>query len=506
MKESHDMTKRLGIAIALLIIGFFSYANDISTTFSPIKYVEAKNYKQGLARVVFDDYFIAVTIEVVPKKDLKELYYFTGPNCHVLIGNEKHPLIGILGPNNEFKRCLYEDGWGVQNAKKGRAYQYTLVFSGRPLSGVTDFSLVDNTGTSHGPSFFHYKISNPLQPGGNLSISQAETQIKSWIDIDPDEITGIYESVNSDGTRLGIFRSENIYGFFYLGDKQNTTWWHPNEIKARAEKTAVPGMLMGQWVKRDKQVDNGCKFLFDGVAFQCQRPHTTETFVKVYPLTAQSNPSTPKNGNVWTGTGWSILDNYIVTNYHVVDGAKTIFVKGINGDKNRSCSATIVASDKNNDLAILKLSNVSISNIPYAVSSNLADVGEEVFVLGYPMTDTMGDEIKLTTGVISSLSGFQGDVANYQISVPIQPGNSGGPMFDQNGNVIGIVVAKHNGAELVSYAIKTSYLQNLMLSSLGRNIFPKNNRISTLPLTGKVKEARKYVYYIMCSDTPNFKF
>lgn len=493
--------------ITLLIFSFALYSQEVVTDFSPISYIEAKEYNTGLARVAFDDYFIAVTIEKVPKKDLKFIRYYTGSDCHVLIGNERHPLIGILGPNNEFKRCLYEDGWGIENPKKGQKYQYTLVFSGRPLSGVTDFSLVDNYGSSHGPSFFHYKISNPLKAGGNKSMAQTESEIKDWININPDEFTGIYESVNSDGTRLGVYRSENIYGFVYIGDKTNTSWWHPGELIGRAEKTAVPGMMMGQWVKRDKQVENGCKYIFDGSAFQCKRPYTTETFVKVYPLSpnnGSSNPSNPQNGNIWTGTGWSLNDNYIVTNYHVVDGAKTIKVKGINGDKNQSCSATIVATDKNNDLAILRLNNVSITNIPYSVSANLADVGEEVFVLGYPMTDTMGDEIKLTTGVVSSLSGFQGDVANYQISVPIQPGNSGGPMFDHNGNVIGIVVAKHNGAELVSYAIKTSYLQNLMLSSIGKNVFPKDNRISTLPLTGKVKEARKYVYYIMCSDTPNY--
>lgn len=66
----------------------------------------------------------------------------------------------------------------------------------------------------------------------------------------------------------------------------------------------------------------------------------------------------------------------------------------------------------------------------------------------------MGDEIKLTTGVISSKTGFQGDVSLYQISAPIQPGNSGGPLFDNKGNLIGIVNAKHKGAENVGYAIK----------------------------------------------------
>ena len=140
------------------------------------------------------------------------------------------------------------------------------------------------------------------------------------------------------------------------------------------------------------------------------------------------------------------------------------------------------------------------ASIPYAVKVGTAEVGEEVFVLGYPLTSTMGEEIKLTTGVISSKTGFQGDVSIYQISAPIQPGNSGGPLFDSKGNVIGIVSAKHQGAENVGYAIKTSYLRNLMESAVTINILPQTNKIGALNLSGKVKSVRNYVYYITCSS------
>lgn len=147
--------------------------------------------------------------------------------------------------------------------------------------------------------------------------------------------------------------------------------------------------------------------------------------------------------------------------------------------------------------------NITSTNIPYSVKTTTSEVGEEVFVLGYPLTATMGDEIKLTTGVVSSKSGFQGDVSEYQISAPIQPGNSGGPLFDSKGNVIGIVSAKHVGAENVGYAIKTSYLRNLMESAITTNVLPQNNKISSLNLSGKVKAVKNYVYYINCSSTGN---
>lgn len=230
--------------------------------------------------------------------------------------------------------------------------------------------------------------------------------------------------------------------------------------------------------------------------------------IKTYPTTSMYADVLRKHVEeetkpiTWTGTGFALTNNYIVTNYHVVEEAKSISIQGINGLFNNKYGATIVATDKVNDLAILKVNGVNISNanIPYSVKTSTSEVGEEIFVLGYPLTSTMGDEIKLTTGVISSRTGFQGDVSLYQISAPIQPGNSGGPLFDSKGNIIGIVSSKHRGAENVGYAIKASYLRNLMESALSSNILPQSNKISSLNLSGKVKAVKNYVYYITCSS------
>ena len=231
------------------------------------------------------------------------------------------------------------------------------------------------------------------------------------------------------------------------------------------------------------------------------------SFVKIYPdakaikerIEIESVPTE------WSGTGFALKDNYIVTNYHVIEDAKSINVQGVNGDFNTKYRASIVATDKFNDLAILKVEgvNISTSGIPYSVKTSTSEVGEDVFVLGYPLTSTMGEEIKLTTGVVSSKTGFQGDVSLYQISAPIQPGNSGGPLFDGNGNVIGIVSAKHKGAENVGYAIKASYLRNLMESALSENILPQTNKIASYKLSDKVKSLKNYVYYITCSSSNN---
>lgn len=232
-------------------------------------------------------------------------------------------------------------------------------------------------------------------------------------------------------------------------------------------------------------------------------------FIKKYPtldMYAELEQAEETNEPTqWSGTGFALTNNHIVTNFHVVEEAKSISVQGINGNFNNKYSATVIATDKVNDLAILKINGANISNssIPYSVKTTTSEVGEDIFVLGYPLTSTMGDEIKLTTGVISSKSGFQGDLSLYQISAPIQPGNSGGPLFDAKGNIIGIVSAKHRGAENVGYAIKASYLRNLMESTITTNILPQMNRISAQNLSGKVKAVKDFVYYIVCSNDPN---
>jgi len=165
-------------------------------------------------------------------------------------------------------------------------------------------------------------------------------------------------------------------------------------------------------------------------------------------------------------------------------------------------TAEIVAVDKHNDLAVLRVTDSrfkGFSQIPYKVSTSTSDVGENIFVLGYPLISTMGDEIKLTTGVISSKTGYQGDVSQYQISAPIQPGNSGGPLFDGKGNIIGVVSAKHIEAENVGYAVKASFLKTLLETFSNETVLPNKNMVSELPLSNRVKRVKDFVFFIYCS-------
>lgn len=200
-----------------------------------------------------------------------------------------------------------------------------------------------------------------------------------------------------------------------------------------------------------------------------------------------------------SGSGFAISTNgLIATSYHVVKDANRIQIRGVNGDFDNVFKAKVIAFDKNNDLAVLKIDDVNfklINLIPYTLNDKITDVGEDIFVLGYPLRAIMGDEIKLTNGLISSKSGFQGDVTSYQISATVQSGNSGCPLFDKNGNVIGIVNSRLF-VENAAYAVKTPYLRTLISTMDTPLALSTQNSLIGKSLSEQVKEIRKFVYII----------
>ena len=227
------------------------------------------------------------------------------------------------------------------------------------------------------------------------------------------------------------------------------------------------------------------------------------SYIKVYPQT-QSITIEETQSKTCSGSGFFLSqDGYIITNYHVIENARTIKVSGINDDYKTSYTARVEISDKQNDLAILKITDTSfksLPSIPYTFKYTTSSVGEDCFVLGYPLISTMGMDIKLTNGIISSKTGFEGNIAEYQMSAPVQPGNSGGPLFDKNGNIIGVVCAKHREAENAGYAIKASYIRNLV-ELLPTNIkMPQTNMLAGKALPKQVELASKAVCAIIVND------
>lgn len=234
------------------------------------------------------------------------------------------------------------------------------------------------------------------------------------------------------------------------------------------------------------------------------RLHWKFIWTKKYP---KINPSSPieVNESEWSGNGSGFFisnDGYLATNYHVVSDANEIEIEFIRKGQKQNYKAKVIQSDTQNDLAILKIDDssfVPFNSIPYNFKTSLTEVGSNVFALGYPMAlSVMGTEIKFTDGKISSKTGFQGDISTYQMTTPIQPGNSGGPLFDFDGNLIGINSAKLRAdvAENVSYAIKLNYLKNLIDVLPTTLNLPNDNTITNKPLTEKIKIISDYVVLI----------
>ena len=172
-----------------------------------------------------------------------------------------------------------------------------------------------------------------------------------------------------------------------------------------------------------------------------------------------------------SGTGFLFSSrDYIITNWHVVKGAGSIEVKFPDGEV---IKAKVLAKDSQNDIAVLKLSQSTSTQIPdlnFGDSSKVRP-GDKVFTIGYPASSILGKNQKITDGIVSSITGVEDDPTMFQITVPIQPGNSGGPLFNENGEVIGITTASLSlnairslGAvpQNINYAIKSSFVNNLL--------------------------------------------
>lgn len=211
-------------------------------------------------------------------------------------------------------------------------------------------------------------------------------------------------------------------------------------------------------------------------------------------------PNIPSTDWLWSGTGFFISEKgYIATNHHVVDGAKQMQVTFKQNGQTKTYKAEVVVTDPTNDLAIIKIvdnSFVELPKIPYVFTAKTEDVGTSVFALGYPKTQKLGEEIKFTDGTISAKTGAQGDIRLYQISVPITHGNSGGPLFDKQGNLVGITSSGWDNEDNINYAIKSIYLKNLIEVLPETITLPNSTSIRDKSLVDKIKVLSDYVPFI----------
>ncbi len=175
-----------------------------------------------------------------------------------------------------------------------------------------------------------------------------------------------------------------------------------------------------------------------------------------YPATADA---------VQSGTGFAVGDgSSVITNFHVVDGCKSVHIVNVG-------NGLIKTVDPRNDIAIIQTAR-PISRPLRLRTGEPLQPGDDIIVIGFPLRGLLSSAPTVTTGIVSSLAGLRDDRTRFQISAPVQPGNSGGPVLDKAGNVVGMVVSKLNAlriarmtgdiAQNVNFAIPASIIASVL--------------------------------------------
>lgn len=229
---------------------------------------------------------------------------------------------------------------------------------------------------------------------------------------------------------------------------------------------------------------------------------------KVSNLEKQSNTQTAEIKNFkskiepgadvkYGGTSFLIdKKGYLVTSAHVLKGAARVYVQNNNGV---DFLAEIIKQDPHTDIAILKINDEEYEApdfLPYGVVRSKNELAEPVFTMGYPK-----NEIVYNEGYLSAKSGLQGDTMSFQITITANPGNSGGPVFNKNGEVIGILNARQASANGVVFATKAKYIQTLVEeikeSNKEENIKVKTaSMLNGLTKPEQVKKVQNHVYMV----------
>lgn len=199
------------------------------------------------------------------------------------------------------------------------------------------------------------------------------------------------------------------------------------------------------------------------------------------------------------GTGFLIDGKgYLVTNAHVISRMKNIYVENRKGEY---LSAEAVYTDNASDLAILKITDTSyktIINLPYSIKRANSDLGDQFFTLGFPR-----NEIVYGEGYVSAKSGNDGDSLAYQLTVSANPGNSGGPVINKNGEIIGIITAKDSKADGVVYATKSKNIFRMLEelkkadTSAPSIKTPTGNGLKGIERTQQVKKMEEFVFMVV---------
>ncbi|MCK6492135.1 MAG: serine protease [Nitrospira sp.] len=332
------------------------------------------------------------------------------------------------------------------------------------------------------PGFAAAGLYNKSTPGVSIR-SRSELIEKYLANRELTPIEGVWIG-SSNNYEVAIIRNttERYKEYDYLGviaDSRVDTW-NKGDIKLILKETASPDAYSGSYFDFEHN-EIGTMFLLPSpnlleftLSDQFGRQQRT-TFVRNYPKTPNTGPLTRSENS--TGTGFFVASDSIATNWHVVKEARRISV--LVGST--ELKADLLLKDAQNDLALLRVdrsklqgATSTIANAPCFLIGNSDEVksGDAVFAIGYPLSGLLATSPSIGQGLVSNVLGVDNDPRVFQTSIPIQAGNSGSPLLNQSGHVIGVVTSTLNNKKMltttgvltqnVNFAIKSSYLKSMI--------------------------------------------
>ena len=209
----------------------------------------------------------------------------------------------------------------------------------------------------------------------------------------------------------------------------------------------------------------------------------------------------PENAKIISGGSGFLVDTkgFIITNTHVLKGNSAIVINS----RGQELHADIIYSDFSSDLALLKIDDEDFKapkNIPFVIRKKMSDLGEEIFTLGYPRND---NDIVYGKGYLSAQTGYNGDSNSYQIQISVNPGSSGAPLFNDKGEIIGIINTRQKQAEGVAFAVKANKIFDLIESvnekenkKADKIKLSKNNTANLSNRKSQLSNLKNYIYSI----------
>lgn len=331
---------------------------------------------------------------------------------------------GILG-------LMFSKGQGVQK-DPALAYQWyrKSAEQGSPKSQYwTGVAYANGNGVAKDDQMATQWYRKAADQGESFSQYELGRRFESGIGLPKDEKQALFwflKAANQGDTQSQMMLgAKYIRGVGVIKDPQTAYfWWLLASAKGDEDSIRFRDMTEKVLTPEQRATAQTAARNWQPIDFKGQVAPGAEAIKEVpNQLTTDTQPDS-------TGSGFRVILNRIVTNHHVIDGCRRVHVNGV--------IAQLLNIDVRGDLALL---GTSLPGQIVKLRSQRAAVGEPVAVAGYPLRGLLSG-FNMTTGIISSMSGIGGDTRLMQITAPVQPGNSGGPVLDSAGNLMGVVISK----------------------------------------------------------------